>query len=124
MNQNVTNQMPCPASEPDERGMSDEALSELISRTLERQQMLAELQQVIVQDVEKRVRRQRIRRVARVLAFSFGLPTVLLVVGLGMYHYISHVGLTTLSAAALLFATLTMLYAAREALRNFSPDEV
>ena len=105
MNQNVTNQMPCPASEPDERGMSDEALSELIS-------------------VEKHVRRQRIRRVARVLAFSFGLPTVLLVVGLGLYHYVSHVGLTTLSAAALLFATLTMLYAAREALRNFSPDEV
>ncbi len=104
MNQNVTNQMPCPASEPDERGMSDEALSELISRTLERQQMLAELQQVIVQDVEKRVR--------------------LLVVGLGLYHYVSHVGLTTFSAAALLFATLTMLYAAREALRNFSPDEV
>ena len=124
MNQNVTNQMPCPASEPNERGMSDEALSELISRTLERQQMLAELQQVIVQDVEKRVRRQWIRRVARVLAFSFGLPAVLLIVGLGMYHYISHVGLTKLSAAALLFATLTMLYATREALRNFSPDEV
>lgn len=124
MEQNVTNQMPCPASEPDERGMSDEALSELISRTLERQQMLAELQQVIVQDVEKRVRRQRIRRLARVLAFSFGLPTVLLVVGLGLYHFVSHVGLTTLSAAAMLFTTLTMLYAAREALRNFSPDEV
>ena len=59
--------------------MTDNNIDSLIRETLERRQLLADLDRTIIADVRRQARRAWLRRWARVIAFSFGLPLALLV---------------------------------------------
>lgn len=104
--------------------MTDNNLDALIRETLDRRQLLADLDRLIITDVRRRERRAWLRRWARVVAFSFGLPLVLLIFFACAYIIINEHGATSLTLYVMPFPTLALFYAARYAVCQFSPDEV
>lgn len=104
--------------------MTDNNLDSLIRETLERRELLAELDRTIIADVRRHARRAWLRRWARVIAFSFGLPLALLVFFTCMYLYIKANEANVLAIAVLVLPTLALIYSTNHAFKTFSPDEV
>ena len=104
--------------------MTDNNLDALIRETLDRRQLLADLDRLIITDVRRQTRRAKIHRWARIVAFSFGLPLVLLVFFVCTYLYIKEQGTSTFTLILLSLPTLALIYSAHRALETFSPEEV
>ena len=104
--------------------MTDNNIDTLIRETLERRELLADLDRLIIADVRRQVRREWIRRWARVAAFSFGLPIVLLVFAACMYLYIKHYGTSTFTLYIMALPTLAIIFSTHRFLKNFSLKEV
>ncbi len=104
--------------------MTDSDLDVLILQTMQRRALLTDLDQLIIADVRRRERRAWLRRWARVVAFSFGLPLVLLIFFACAYIIINERGATSLTLYVMPFPTLALFYAARYAVCQFSPGEV
>ena len=104
--------------------MTDNNIDTLIRETLERRELLADLDCLIIADVRRQVRREWIRRWARVAAFSFGLPIVLLVFAACMYHYIKQYGTSTFTLYIMALPTLAIIFSTHRFLKNFSLKEV
>ena len=104
--------------------MTDNHLDTLIRETLERRELLADLDRLIIADVRRQARRARIRRWARIVAFSIGLPMVLLVFFACTYLYIKEHGVSTFTLIILSLPTLALIYSTYRALETFSPKEV
>ena len=103
--------------------MSDKELDNLIMASLERQQTLEALNNVIISDVRRRARCEWLRRWGRIVVFSFGIPLLLLVFGIGIYVT------ATLSSPdwtriVLAIPTVTMLIMVGRKVRNFSITRV
>ena len=104
--------------------MTDHNIDTLIRETLERRELLADLDRLIIADVRRQVRREWIRRWARVAAFSFGLPMVLLVFAACMYFFIEQSGTSTFTLYIIALPTLALIFSTHRFLKNFSPDGV
>lgn len=103
---------------------TDNSLDALIQETMQRRALLTDLDRLIIADVRRQARRARLCRWARIVAFSFGLPLVLLVFVACAYLYIKEQGTTTLSLLIMLWPTLAIVLTTRHAIETFSPDEV
>ena len=104
--------------------MTDKNIDSLIRETLERRELLAELDRTIIADVRRQARRAWVRRWARVVAFSFGLPLALLVFFTCAYLYIKANEANVFLIAVLTLPTLALIYFTNHAFKTFSPDEV
>ena len=103
--------------------MDDKELDKLIMATMERRQTLETLNHTIVKDIRRRARRQWMRRWARLVAFSFGLPLMGLVFGWGIYVATTNSALGPLRLLLLIPLTGMFRLAWRE-MKNFSIAEV
>lgn len=103
--------------------MSDKELDSLIMASLERQQTLEALNNVIISDLRRRAQREWVRRWGRIVVFSFGIPLLMLVFGAGIYVAATHSspGWTRIVLA---IPTVTMLVMVGHKVRNFSIVEV
>lgn len=104
--------------------MTDNNLDSLIRETLERRALLADLNRTIITDVRRQARRAWIRRWARVVAFSFGLPLILLAFFVCLLSYIKAHDVSTPILFMLVLPTLALIYSTNHAFKTFSPDEV
>ena len=104
--------------------MTDNNLDSLIRETLERRELLAELDRTIIADVRRQTRRAWLRRWARIVAFSFGLPLALLVFFTCTYLYFKAHEANILTVAVLVLPTLALIFSTNRALATFSPEEV
>ena len=104
--------------------MTDHNIDTLIRETLERRELLADLDRLIIADVRRQARREWIRRWAHVAAFSFGLPMVLLVFAACIYLYIEQFGTSTFTLYIIALPTLALIFSTHRFLKNFSPDGV
>ena len=103
--------------------MDDKELDKLITASLERHQAIEELNKVIVKDICRRARRQQIRRWTRLVAFSFGMPLLLLLFGFGIYVAASQPAFAHMRFV-LFIPLLAMAYLTGREIRNFSISEV
>ena len=104
--------------------ISDSHIEALIKESLQRQALIDNLESVIIADVRQKARRAWIRRWARAIAFSFGLPLVLLVFFACTYLLIKEYGFTSFVPYFLAVPAMAVIYATYRALANFSPEEV
>ena len=104
--------------------MTDKSLDNLIRDTINRRELLADLDRLIIADVRRQARRAWLRRWARAAIFSFGLPLALLVFFVCAYLYIKEYDWTPQSFFVMLWPTLGLLFSTVYALRTFSPEEV
>lgn len=104
--------------------MNDNNIDTLIRETFERRQLVADLDRLIIADIQSRARRAWIRRWARVLVFSFGIPMMLLIFAACTYLYIKHHGASALTLFTLAWPTLALIYITHKAFRTFSPEQV
>ena len=100
----------------------NENIDTLISATLDRQHLVAEINRATLSDLRRTVRRRRLRRWARVVAFSFGLPLVLLACAYLFYMYVLPTMQSSAYALLLLIPLFAIIYVAQRAIRNFSPE--
>lgn len=104
--------------------MTDNNLDTLIRDTLNRRALLSDLDSLIIADVRRQARRAMIRRWARTVLFSFGLPVVLLLFIAGMFIYVKEHSLTTITLLVIVCPTLALIYSTNRSLEMFSPDDV
>jgi len=103
---------------------TDNSIDNLIRETIDRRELLADLDRLIIADVRRQARRAWLRRWARAAVFSFGLPLVLIIWVSCAYLYIKEYDWTPQSFFVMLWPTLGLLFSTVYALRTFSPEEV
>ena len=103
---------------------TDNSLDCLIRETIDRRELLNDLNRMIVQDVKRRSRRVWLRRWMRVAAFCFALPLVSLLFFAGIYIYLKEQGFATLSIVIMLPTVSVFIFAANRSIDYFSPDGV
>ncbi len=103
---------------------TDDSIDILIRETIDRRELLADLDRLIIADVRRQARRAWLRRWARAAVFSFGLPLVLIIWVTCAYLYIKEYDWTLQSFFVMLWPTLGLLFSTGYALRTFSPEEV
>ena len=104
--------------------MTDNNIDILIRETLERRELLADLDRRIITDVRRQARRAWIRRWTRAVVFSFGLPMVLLMFAACAHLYIIEHGTSTFTLLIMALPTLALLLTTHRVLEIFSPEEV
>ena len=104
--------------------MTENNIDLLIRETLERRELLVDLDRLIIADVQREARRAWLRRWGRVVVFSFGLPLVVLFFATCAYLYIKEHGATAFNLIVIALPTLALLFTTQRALATFSPDEV
>lgn len=102
----------------------DHDLDILIRETIDRRVLLADLDNLIINDVRRKARRASIRRWTRALIFSFALPLVLLLFFACAFVYISEYGISNITMLVMVFPTIALIYSANRTLEAFSPDEL
>ena len=102
----------------------NENIDTLISATLDRQHLVAEINRATLSDLRRTVRRRRLRRWARVVAFSFGLPLVVLACTYLIYRYALPAFDTVDYALCLVFPLLALVFGIQQTIRNFSAEPV
>ncbi len=103
---------------------TDTSLDRLIAETLQRQELVKDLDRLIIADVRRRARHAWLRRWARIVVFSFGLPLVLLLWIACAYIYIREHGATSFTFSLMVWPTLALVYTFYRTLNDFSPEEV
>ncbi len=104
--------------------MNDSDLDTLIRETMERRTLLTDLDRLIIADVRRRARRAWLRKWARIIVFSFGLPLVLILWLACAYLYIYKHGATGFMIFLMVWPTLALATSTVYALKTFSPEEV
>ena len=104
--------------------MTDTSIDRLITDTLHRQELVKDLDRLILADVRRRARRAWLRKWARIIVFSFGLPLVLMLWFACAYIYIHEHGATGFTLFLMVWPTLTLATSTVYALKTFSPEEV
>lgn len=104
--------------------MTDTSLDRLIADTLHRQELLKDLDSLIIADVRRRSRRAWLRRWARIVAFSFGLPLVLLVSLAGAYLFIKEHGATPFTLSLMVCPVVALIFVSYRSIGDFSPEQV
>ncbi|MBR0243071.1 MAG: hypothetical protein IJQ38_00655 [Bacteroidaceae bacterium] len=104
--------------------MNDSDLDTLIRETMERRTLLTDLNRLILADVRRRARRAWLRKWARIIVFSFGLPLVLILWLACAHLYIYKHGATGFTLFLMVWPTLALATSTVYALKTFSPEEV
>lgn len=103
--------------------INDMQLDQLISRSLQRQHTIESINTQVLAEVKKYNRTRKWRGIVRIVAFSFGVPTMLAVMS-----YCAYLILITAESAMsyMLVATtiISALFMAIYSVANFSLDEV
>ena len=103
--------------------LNDMELDDLIMASVERSEKLETLNRTIVKEVQRKARREWVRRWARIVVFSFGLPLLMLIFALGIYMACRIEELQMLRYF-LLIPVMTMSYLLWREMRNFSIADV
>lgn len=105
--------------------LTEQQLDELIRQSFEREEIAREISVAVMKDLRRASRRAWLRRWGRAVAFSFGLPFVLLAFGWLLWPFLveqvergSYIGL------CLVFPVATMIYVFFRAIGKFSWQEV
>lgn len=69
--------------------MNDNELDDLIRDTLQRDAMLDDIQQQVMQTLKRDARRAQLRQWCRIVAFSFGLPLATVVMLMPVYYMVT-----------------------------------
>jgi len=104
--------------------MTDNSIDNLIREAIDRRELLADLDRLIIADVRRQARRAWLRRWARVAVFSFGLPLVLITWLACAYLYFKEYAWTPQSFFIMLWPTLGLLFSTGYAINTFSPENV
>ena len=104
--------------------MTDTSLDRLIADTLNRQELLKDLDSLVIADVCRRTRRAWLRRWARIVAFSFGLPLLLLVSLAGAYLFIKEHGATPFTLSLMVCPVVALIFVSYRSIGDFSPEQV
>ena len=103
---------------------TDNSIDNLIRETIDRRELLADLDRLIIADVRRQARRAWLRRWARAAVFSFGLPLVLIAWLACAYLYLKENVWTPQSFLVMLWPTLGLLFSTGYAINTFSPENV
>lgn len=104
--------------------MNNELLDQLISETLERQELETALTEQVMLTLRKEQRRATCRRWLRLLTFCFGLPLVIVGYGLGIWWFITHVDAAQYVMGGIAISVAVMIAVVSKAVQIFSPDGV
>ena len=102
--------------------LTDTSIDSLIADTLHRQKLVKDLDHLIITEVRRRARRARIQRWARTVAFSFGLPLLLLLWFSFAFFFIKEHGTTGFTLSLMIWPTLALVASTVYALKTFSPE--
>ena len=103
--------------------LNDMELDGLIMASIERKETLDALNETIVKEVRRQARREWVRRWARVVVFSFGMPLLMLIFAAGIYAASRMEELQVLRYF-LLIPVLAMSYMVWHEMKSFSIAEV
>lgn len=103
--------------------MNERQTDMLIMRAMERQCILEGINKAVMCDVRRMARRRKLRCWKRAVAFSFGLPLVVLVFGLLFGKYVVPAASGACAIPCVVFPVLTVLYAAWKAVGDFSAGQ-
>jgi len=106
--------------------ISDDELDNLIADSLQRQDILEDINREVMGEIQRSTRRQTARRWARIAAFAFGLPLMLLCFGFGIYYICTNVEMQKQPYIwlTIILPTITMLAFVGKAVKHFSISEV
>ncbi len=104
--------------------MSDDELDGLITASLERQELLEDVNREVMKEVRRSSRHETLRRWMRAIAFAFGLPALLLFYGIGIHYVCTHVEMNVFIWIALAVSTTAMLCILGKVVKNFSISKV
>lgn len=104
--------------------LTDEQLDALIRSTLGRRQMLDGMNVEIMKSLGHSSRRAWCRKWGRVVAFSFGLPFLLLLFGWLSWPFISEHRLSSPVCLCLIIPFLAMIYLSLRMIATFSAETV
>ena len=103
--------------------LNDTQLDDLIIASVERKATLDALNGAIIKEVRRKARRESVRRWARIVVFSFGMPLLLLIFIVGIY-VASHNQSFQTFRYVLLIPIIAMSYLAWSGIKNFSIADV
>ena len=103
--------------------IDDRQLDQLISDSLQRQHTIESINTQVLAEVKKYNRTRRWKSIVRIVAFSFGVPSMMVVMGYCAYLIL----ITAQSAMSYILVATTIisaLFMAIYSVANFSLDEV
>ena len=103
--------------------LNDKELDQLISQSLQRQHIFERVSSQALTEAKRHNRRLMTKRVLRLIAVAFGVPTILAVMGYGAYRLV----MTDSGTFSYIAAAVTIISAVAMttySLANFSFDEV
>ncbi|MBR3443004.1 MAG: hypothetical protein IKG96_05035 [Bacteroidaceae bacterium] len=102
----------------------NENIDTLISATLDRQHLVAEINRATLSDLRRTVRRRRLRRWARVVAFAFTMPLIVFACAYLLYMYVLPAMQPSDYALLLIIPFIALFYSFAKAIRNFVPESM
>ena len=114
------------------KNLNDEQLDDLIRQSFQRQQTIEEINVCVMKQLRHTARRRILLQWARIVAFAFGLPLLLLLFGGLLWLSISQRDAPQFSIlnyhptvyAILLLPVATMMYVTWRAIKHFSLSDV
>ena len=114
------------------KNLNDEQLDDLIRQSFHRQQTIDEINVSVMKQLRRTSRRRILLQWAKIVAFAFGLPLLLLLFGWLLWLTFSQYDAPQLSIlnchptiyAILLLPVAAMLYVTWRAIEHFSPSDV
>lgn len=103
--------------------MNEQQTDMLITQAMERRHIVEEINRAVMCDVRRIARRRKLQYWKRAVAFSFGLPLVLLVFGVLFGKYVVPAASGVYALPCVCFPVLTVLYAAFKSVGSFSAGQ-
>lgn len=103
--------------------MNEQQMDMLIADTLKRQHIVEEIGRNVMAEVRRAERRKKLAYWRRAVAFSFGLPLVVVTFGLLLYNYVYAATEGTMSIICTVIPVVAMLCSTWQIIKNFSADE-
>ena len=102
----------------------NENIDTLITSALDRQHLLDTLNHAVVRDIRRQVRRRRLRRWARVVAFALAMPLTVFACAYLLYMYVLPAMHPSAYALLLIIPLIALFYSFAKAIRNFVPESM
>lgn len=103
--------------------MNDKEFDKLIAESFERNEMLEELNRSIMKDLRRNIHRQRLRRWASIIGFSFGFPIFLVLYGYASYKiFVKYEGNIEIMCG-LIITVIAMIAIAWKVAKEFSIEQ-
>lgn len=99
--------------------MNDQELDKLIMQAVERKATTDAIEQTVMKQLRQECRRHTVRRVARMVAFAFGLPLLMIFMGYSVYHVLLQHSPSTWVIVGVAIYTLTTLTCFAQVVKDF-----